>query len=199
MMTSTMRLLLLLCCSVVVAAWQPPSRRQWIASTFATTTASLVGASTAASAAPPIAIIAQELGYFPATNSDGDTVYIPKRVSRDSSDQAIALAEHLQKINAKVYETYWCPHSARQRELFGRQAWAIVDHIECSPKGYRANPKMCIAAKIDGYPTWKIKGKEVGGERPLAELAKASGFPGVFDESLEENLPRSLGSSECKQ
>ena len=168
------------------------SRRQWLASTFAecvtvaaTATAtgptlsapslrSIVGATATTSvvltashtppagAAPPIAIIAQELGYFPVTNSQGETVYVPKRVARDSSDQALALAHHLRNIKARVYETYWCPHSARQRELFGRQAWDVVDHVECSPKGYRAQPTMCTSKHIDGYPTWIIRGKVVG-------------------------------------
>ena len=204
------------------------SRRQWLASTLAdcvtvTATAtvtsttpsapslvSIVGATATTSvvltashtppagAAPPIAIIAQELGYFPVTNSKGETVYIPKRVSRESSDQAMALAHHLRNIKARVYETYWCPHSARQRELFGRQAWDVIDHVECSPKGYRAQPTMCNSKRIDGYPTWIIRGKVVSGERSLSELAKASAFPGNFVEALELNVPPSLGSSSCR-
>ena len=36
-------------------------------------------------AAPPIAIIAEELGYFPVTNADGETVYVPKRIQRPST------------------------------------------------------------------------------------------------------------------
>ena len=51
-----------------------------------------------ASAAPPIAIIAEELGYFPVTNKSGRTVYVPARVKRKSTDQAIALAQHLAKV-----------------------------------------------------------------------------------------------------
>lgn len=186
----------LLCALVPAAAWQPapPSRRQWLASIAAAS----VGAAgtTQASAAPPISIIAEELGYFPVTNEKGQTLYVPKRIKRDSSEQAIALAQHLAKTKTRMYEAYWCPHCARQRELFGKQAWALIDHVECAPKGYGAQPKLC--SKIDGYPTWKIKGKEVGGERPLSDLAKESGFPGVFDEALEENVPPPLGSGTCQ-
>lgn len=50
-------------------------------------------------AAPPIAIIAEELGYFPVTNRNGDTVYVPKRVRRTSSSQSIDLAKHLQNVS----------------------------------------------------------------------------------------------------
>ena len=215
------------------------SRREWLTRTISGSSATAAAAATTAAAsfllmtttmmiattpsvslaAPPIAIIAQELGYFPVTNSRGETVNVPKQVSRESTNQAIALAQYLSDnntsnssgagaaaVNAKVYETYWCPHSARQRELFGRQAWAIINHIECSPKGYRAQPSVCLAAtqqhQIDGYPTWILNnGKTVqvlGGERPLKELAIASGFPGTFDESLELNLPPMLGSSSCQ-
>jgi hypothetical protein len=112
----------------------------------------------------------------------------------------MALALHLRTIHATVYETYWCPHSARQRELFGRQAWDILlqNHVECSPKGYRGQPTICLSKQIDGYPTWIIRGKVISGERPLSELAKASAFPGKFDETLEQNVPPSLGSSSCQ-
>lgn len=199
------------CCALLVSSWQPQqppqSRRQWLTSTIscpsaaaaAATATAVTSCPSVALAAPPIAIIAQELGYFPVTNSRGETIYVPKRVSRESSEQAIALAHHLQRTNSKVYETYWCPHSARQRELFGRQAWKILNHVECSPKGYHSQPSLCVAKKIDGYPTWIFQDKTVlGGERPLKELAIASGFPGTFDESLELNLPPALGSSSCR-
>lgn len=53
-----------------------------------------------AQAAPPIAVIAEELGYFPVTNRQGETVMVPKRVTRSSSEQAIQLAQHLKKVKA---------------------------------------------------------------------------------------------------
>jgi hypothetical protein len=175
-------------------------------------------------AAPPIAIIAQELGYFPVTNSLGETVYVPKSVQRESSEQAMALAQHLRSIGARMYGAYWCPHCARQRELFGRQAWnnilskdevefgssgssgsssntGNVVSIECSPQGYRNQAALClppINTHIDGFPTWKIHNKYFGGERDLSELAQLSGFPKVWDSTLETNLPPPIGSSSCR-
>jgi len=182
------------------------SRRQWFQGAI-TTAATIVATSTmapkSASAAPPFSVIAEELGYFPVTNNDGQTVMVAKRIQRDSSTQAIELAKHLSSQGAVVYETYWCPHSARQRELFGKQAWAIVSHVECSPKGYQSQALVCSTKeRIDGYPTWKLKNNKkqvvmLDGERSLSVIAEASGFKGKFDESLEKNVPPLLGSA-CK-
>jgi hypothetical protein len=52
-----------------------------------------------ASAAPPFAIIAEELGYFPVTNRAGETVNVPARVKRKSSEQSIKLAQHLKSVS----------------------------------------------------------------------------------------------------
>jgi hypothetical protein len=177
------------------------SRRRVLQSSLTTATAVFVpfGASMAA---PPFAIMAEELGYFPVSNNQGGVIYVPKRVARASSQQAIELATHLKKQNIVFYGAYWCPHCARQKELFGREAWGILsanNYVECDGRGYGGNPAMCVTNKIDGFPTWK-KGKNelVSGEAPLSTLAAASKYPGEFREELEENLPTPLGSSKCK-
>ena len=56
-----------------------------------------------AQAAPPIAVIAEELGYFPVQTKAGDLVYVPKRVQRQSSDQAIELAKKMSEKGAVMY------------------------------------------------------------------------------------------------
>jgi len=68
-----------------------------------------------ANAAPPIAVIAEELGYFPVQNKDGQVMYIPKRVKRQSSEQAIELAKILKERGVTMYGAYWCPHCSRQK------------------------------------------------------------------------------------
>jgi len=150
-------------------------------------------------AAPPIAIIAEELGYFPVTNRDGNTVYVSKRVSRKSSDQAIRLAQHLRDSHVVMFGAYWCPHCARQKELFGREAWSLISYVECAPNGYGANVKLCRT--VNGFPEWKLpkssKRNEISGEVPLSVLAEASNFAG-FDETKEVNLPPLVGGSACK-
>ncbi|GKY94777.1 hypothetical protein MPSEU_000442800 [Mayamaea pseudoterrestris] len=150
-----------------------------------------------ANAAPPIAIIAEELGYFPVQNKKGEVVYVSQRVSRESSKQAIELAKKLSEQGVYMAGTYWCPHTSRQKELFGREAWSMIKYVECSPKGYGADPKFCVAQNVDGYPTWVFPGgKQVGGERPLSVLANEIGFQG-FREELEKNLPPAMGSQGC--
>lgn len=163
-------------------------------------------ATTTANAAPPMAVIAEELGYFPVRNRAGDLVYIPKRVVRQSSEQAVLLAAKLREEGVAVFTAYWCPHCARQSELFGREAWEEqIRRVECSPAGYGANPSLCLAKQVDGYPTWifpknnnRAEPLVISGERPLSELAQAVGFSG-FKPELETNLPPLPGSAACKQ
>ena len=168
-------------------------------------------------AAPPMAVIAEELGYYPVTDRDGNTLYVPARVKRPkSTDQANELAEYLSRTGAKFYGAYWCPHCSRQKEMFGREAWSVLAkgygsgrgaYVECSPKGYGADVLACSKAGIDGFPTWRFgNGKEGSGEMTLDRIAEMSGFtaPGdkgrgrKFDASLEEPLPPMGGGESCR-
>ena len=192
------------------------TRREWfinngllqLAITAAATTVGVLTTSPSTShAAPPISIIAEELGYFPVRSpKTGDIMYVPKRVTRQSSSQAIELAKYMKENDIKFYGTYWCPHCARQKELFGSQAMAIVPYVECSPKGFgygsfgTGETKICTT-KVDGYPTFrdsKGKLKDVSGEMPLEILARKVGYKGPFDPSLETDIPPLVGASSCK-
>lgn len=154
---------------------------------------------TPVSAAPPISIIAEELGYYPIQSSKtGKTVYVPKRVQRASSDQAVKLAEKLTSAGVTMYGAFWCPHCSNQKEMFGQTAWSKVKYVECAGQGYNGSPRTCAEAKVDGYPTWVFAdGTQVSGERPLEDLAKQVGFKG-FRAEVETNLPTSVGSAACK-
>lgn len=99
-------------------------------------------------------------------------------VSVTDSKALTELALHLKKINAKMYGAYWCPYCTRQKEMFGKSAIQSISYIECDPRGENAQPNLCKAAKITGYPTWEIKGKQYVGVQSLEELAKASGYKG---------------------
>merc|ERR1712238_226449 len=134
-------------------------------------------------AAPPFAVMSEELGFFPVTNSAGQTVNIPAKVKRASTDQSILLAKHLKAVRSIVlmkfsckifffffsndfvwlhilqsksimYGAYWCPHCSHQRELFGREAWSYITYVECSPKGYGFDAVALSSKDIDGFPTW---------------------------------------------
>ena len=99
-----------------------------------------------------------------------------------------------------MFGAFWCPHCARQKELFGKQAWSYVNYVECAPQGYNANPQLC--QMVEAFPTWtfsKTKPRtEISGEVPLQVLAEASKFPGLFHPELEENLPPLVGGSACQ-
>jgi hypothetical protein len=99
-------------------------------------------------------------------------------IKNTSGEAEIALAKHLQKIKAKMYGAYWCPHCHHQQELFGKQAWPTITYIECDPKGTNPRPDLCQKAKIQGYPTWEIKGKFYPGTQSLETLAQISGYKG---------------------
>ncbi len=99
-------------------------------------------------------------------------------ITTTSSAPAIALAKHLKSVGAKMYGAYWCPHCHEQLQLFGQKAAAQLPYIECASDGKNARPNLCKTEKIEGYPTWKIKGKTYMGTRSLEELATASGYKG---------------------
>ena len=94
-----------------------------------------------------------------------------------------------------MYGAFWCPHCQRQKEMFGREAWDLISYVECDGRGSGSNTRKCTKDGIDGFPSWKFKGmKDAGGEMPLAQLAKVSGYKGEFNADLEPVLPQSSGS-----
>ncbi|MBD2295390.1 hypothetical protein H6G06_18415 [Anabaena sphaerica FACHB-251] len=99
-------------------------------------------------------------------------------IKNSSGAAEIALAKHLKKIKAKMYGAFWCPHCHHQQELFGKQAWTTITYIECDPKGTNPRPDLCEKAKIQGYPTWEIKGKLYPGTQSLENLSQISGYKG---------------------
>ncbi|MEH2450279.1 vitamin K epoxide reductase family protein [Nostoc sp.] len=102
-------------------------------------------------------------------------------VTTTSGEAEIALARHLAKVGAKEYSAYWCPHCHEQKLLFGKEAEEIINNdvkVECAADGLKAQIELCKAAKIEGFPTWIINGKNYSGVQNLEELAKVSGYTG---------------------
>ncbi len=97
---------------------------------------------------------------------------------RDSTAEAIQLADHLRSIGAKFYGAWTCPACFRQMNLFGKQAGADVPYIECrKPKQLPEQASACTTAKIRAYPTWVMPdGSRREGIQSLAELTKWSGL-----------------------
>ena len=103
-------------------------------------------------------------------------------VTTTSSANEIALAKHLRKIGAKLYTAYWCPHCHEQKQLFGKEAYKILQKkqiiVECAADSPKGQPEVCQAAKITGFPSWIINGQTYSGVQNLEQLARISGYTG---------------------
>ncbi|MEH1834171.1 MAG: hypothetical protein V7L29_19390 [Nostoc sp.] len=102
-------------------------------------------------------------------------------ITTTSGKAELALARHLVNIGAKEYVAWWCPHCHEQKQLFGKQAYQIINDsikVECDRRGINPHPDLCKAAKVPGVPTWIINGHQYSGVQNLKDLAKASGYNG---------------------
>jgi len=119
------------------------------------------------------------LGVYSGINSPGiASGEKGLEITTTSGTAEIALAKHLKQIGAKEYGAFWCPHCHDQKQLFGKQAFAEIDYVECDPKGFNSRTELCRAAKIEGFPTWEIKGQFYSGAQSLEKLSKISGYTG---------------------
>lgn len=108
-------------------------------------------------------------------------------ITTTSGNAEISLAKHLKQIGAKMYVMYTCPHCFKQKQLFGKEALAELNWVECLEDGKNAQPQLCKAANIKAVPTWDINGKFYSGEKSLEKLADLSGYTG--DRNFKYILP----------
>lgn len=99
-------------------------------------------------------------------------------ITTASSPAEIDLAKHLTAVGAKMYGAFWCPHCYEQKQLFGKAAFEQVTYVECAPEGKNPQPQACLAAGIQSYPTWEIKGQVLKGAQLPEKLAEVSGYQG---------------------
>jgi glutaredoxin len=99
-------------------------------------------------------------------------------ITTSSGEAELVLAAHLKEVGATMYGAWWCPHCHNQKQLFGRQAFAEINYVECDPRGQNPQTELCRAEEIRGYPTWKINGQVLRGTQSLSALADASGYQG---------------------
>lgn len=121
----------------------------------------------------------QQLENPNAENSNASTLLASASDSTPSMPRSaeLTLVQHLNKINAKMYGTYWCSACNWQKELF-REGRHQFNYIECDPRGTTPQPDRCDAAGIEAYPTWEINGEYRRGGLSLEELADLSGYQG---------------------
>lgn len=123
--------------------------------------------------------------------SNGNALTIPQTnftISSHSGVAEIELARHLTAIGAKKYGAFWCPHCQEEKQLFGKEAFPEINYIECDSRGKNAQPELCQAANIKGYPTWEINGNFYSGLKSLEKLADLSGYQGR--RNFQNHLPR---------
>lgn len=134
-----------------------------------------------------IIVLVGTLGmYAPINNPRAEKTPGGYDITTVSGTAEIALAQHLKQVGAKMYGAFWCPHCHDQKQLFGKEAVAQINYIECDPKGKDPKPELCQAAKIQGFPSWEIKGKFYQGTQSLEQLANLSAYQGQrnFQNSL---------------
>ena len=99
-------------------------------------------------------------------------------VTSESSPAAVALADHLTSGGAVRYSAYWCPHCHEQKELFGKEASAKLNVVECAADGENNQADLCRSKGLEGFPSWEIKGTIESGVQSLDSLAERSGYRG---------------------
>ena len=128
-----------------------------------------------------LAVAVVSLGWATAADRPASVLGkgMPRPVVAKSSPAALALADQLSKKGAVMYSAYWCPHCHDQKELFGKQATAKLNVVECAPDGQNSQAKLCATKGIKAFPSWEINGKIESGVKPLAKLAEMIGYKAV--------------------
>lgn len=100
------------------------------------------------------------------TLSDGGDVVVTDNTT---------LAQCLTAKGVTMYGADRCQHCAHQKKLFGTDAFAHVNYVECEQ-----NKSACELAGVRGYPTWKLAdGTALPGVQSLDTLAQQAGcLPG---------------------
>lgn len=128
-----------------------------------------------------VVVVVALLGILAAYNgveASPNRPQAPPPVTTTSGPAELALAEHLRKVGAREYGAFWCPHCHQQKQLFGKEAAAKLNYIECDPRGVNSQTQLCQEKGIRGFPTWEIKGKLYPGLKLLDQLADLSGYRG---------------------
>jgi hypothetical protein len=83
-----------------------------------------------------------------------------------------SFAQCLAQKGATMYGAYWCSVCKEEKQLFG-DSFRFVPYVECT-----AEPKKCLDAGINGYPTWIFPdGRKLEGFQGIEGLSRESGCP----------------------
>jgi len=88
-----------------------------------------------------------------------------------------AFAKCVSSKGAKMYGTFWCPHCAEQKELFG-DSFQYITYVECGIPGSRQITQECKQLGLKRTPTWIFAdGQRHEGKMELNDLSKQTGCP----------------------
>ena len=96
----------------------------------------------------------------------------------ESTAQTIKLAEQLNKVGAMFFGAHWCPACKEQMKLFGKQAGANLNYVECGlPDKYPDQLRQCRDENIRSIPTWTRPGStRLQGVQSINTLERWSGL-----------------------
>lgn len=101
-------------------------------------------------------------------------LFFPRESKSETFD---AFAQCLAQKKITMYGADWCPHCENEKKAFG-DSFRFVPYVECPN-----DPKQCLAAGINGYPTWIFPAsltngqseKRLVGEQGIKKLSEESG------------------------
>ena len=95
-----------------------------------------------------------------------------------STAQTIKLAEQLNKVGARFFGAHWCPACKEQMKLFGKQAGANLNYVECGlPDKYPDQLRQCRDENIRSIPTWtRLGSTRLEGVQSINTLERWSGL-----------------------
>ena len=96
----------------------------------------------------------------------------------ESTEQTIKLAEQLNTVGARFFGAHWCPACKEQMKLFGKQAGANLNYVECGlPDKYPDQLRQCRDENIRSIPTWTRPGStRLQGVQSINTLERWSGL-----------------------
>ncbi len=80
-----------------------------------------------------------------------------------------SFAQCLTMNGATMYGTEWCPHCQAQKKLFG-SSFEYVHYVDCDK-----NMNTCVAAGVEGYPTWVVGNESKAGTQSMYTLSQLTG------------------------
>ena len=96
----------------------------------------------------------------------------------ESTAQTMQLANQLNQVGARFFGAHWCPACKEQMKLFGKQAGANLNYVECGlPDKYPDQLRQCRDENIRSIPTWTRPGStRLQGVQSINTLERWSGL-----------------------